>query len=97
MGYDTRGPIPFYIVRNSWGRDFGNKNSNSNYQSILLNFNFGNLRYSWIPSYCHWTKSLWYVSSFLFRFYVLCFMFSILLLFDYQGIAREVSALDVVA
>ncbi|XP_046451716.1 cathepsin O-like [Daphnia pulex] len=25
VGYDTRGPIPYYIVRNSWGVDFGNQ------------------------------------------------------------------------
>ncbi|KAI9554249.1 hypothetical protein GHT06_019521 [Daphnia sinensis] len=25
VGYDARGPIPFYIVRNSWGVDFGNE------------------------------------------------------------------------
>lgn len=23
VGYDARGPIPYYIVRNSWGSDFG--------------------------------------------------------------------------
>jgi len=23
VGYDTTGPVPYYIVRNSWGKDFG--------------------------------------------------------------------------
>jgi len=25
VGYDVTGPIPFYIVRNSWGKDYGDK------------------------------------------------------------------------
>ncbi|KAJ8868651.1 hypothetical protein PR048_030190 [Dryococelus australis] len=25
VGYDRSGPVPFYIARNSWGVDFGDK------------------------------------------------------------------------